>query len=230
MDEGERPRPAPRVIGKVIKSDGADVVPIAEKQPPPRPRVLTAETYDAHAEAKKIREDAMRDAERIRAEAHHIRDEAVAKARDEAKADVQAKWADELARAKIEAGRIIESAQQDVVELSLRIASKIIGREIEREPDTLLQIFAQAAEASRAAKALVFRVNPEDGKQLREKKPRLMELIGRTVDIAVKDDPEVEKGGCIIQTDYGVIDGQLRTQIDMLRTLLTPDIAKKEVK
>jgi type III secretion protein L len=77
---------------------------------------------------------------------------------------------------------------------------------------------------------MVLKVHPEDGKILREKRPRLMELIGRAVDIAIRDDAEVERGGCIIQTEYGTIDGQIRTQFEMLRNVLMPDTAKKENK
>lgn len=229
MAEDER-RPSPRVLGKVIKSDGgADVVPLSEKAAP-RQRVLNAEEYEAHTKAREIVDNALKRAAEIKDEALRFKEEVFAKAREEAKADVQARSAEELVRAKLQAGQILERSERDIVELALKVANKIIGKDLEREPEVLVDICAQVIEAARAAKAMTLKVNPEDGKLLREKRPRLMELIGRTLELSVKDDVDVERGACIVQTDFGVIDGQLKTQFDMLRQLLTPDNAKREVK
>jgi type III secretion protein L len=221
-----------RVVGKVIKGD-ADA-PSSEKPilppPPRRAGVLNAEEFDAHKRARLIVVEAEKRAEEIKAEALRFRDEVFAKAREEAKADVQAWAAEELARAKLQAGQIVASAKDDALELSLKMAAKIIGRDLERDPGLVAEIAATALEAARSAKAMVLKVHPDDGKLLREKRPRLMELIGRAVDLSIRDDPDVEQGGCVIQTEFGVIDGQIRTQFEMLRNVLMPTDAKKEVK
>ncbi len=222
---------APRVIGKVIKGDGdAAVADRPALAPPRRAGVLNAEEYDAHQTAKQIVADAQKKAEEIKAEALRFKEEVFAKARDEAKADVQARQVEEIARAKMQAGQVIEDSEKNVLELALKIAEKIIGKDLERDPDVLIDIVGNAIQNMRSAKAMQLRVHPEDGKILREKRPRLMELIGRTVDLAIRDDSDVERGGCIIQTEFGVIDGQIRTQFEMLRNVLIPDTSKKEVK
>ncbi|MFZ5441663.1 MAG: FliH/SctL family protein [Myxococcota bacterium] len=223
-----------RVIGKVIKSDsGGEAAPLAEKPilpPPRRAGVLNAEEFEAKTTAKQIIADAQAKAEEIKAEALRFKEEVFAKARDEAKADVQARAAEELARAKMQAGQIIADSEQAVLDLALKVAAKIISRDLERDPNVVLEIVASCTEAARSSKAMVLRVHPEDGKLLREKRPRLMELIGRAVDLSIRDDAEVERGGCVIQTEYGTIDGQIRTQFEMLRNVLMPAEQKKEVK
>ena len=241
MDDGPRDerRPptgaAPRVIGKVIKGggDSGEVSPLSEKPmlpPPGRRGVVNAEEYEAKTAGKQIIAEAQLKAEEIKAEALRFKEEVFAKARDEAKADVQARAAEELARAKMQAGQIIADSEKDVLELALKVAAKIISRDLEREPEILLEIVANCTEAARSSKAMILKVHPEDGKVLREKRPRLIELIGRAVDISIRDDSEVERGGCVIQTEYGTIDGQIRTQFEMLRNVLMPPDAKKEVK
>ncbi|MFO0593859.1 MAG: FliH/SctL family protein [Myxococcaceae bacterium] len=236
MDDGER-RPATgnpsRALGKVIKSDGSEGPSLSEKPilpPPRRAGVVNAEEYEAKTAGKQIIAEAQARAEEIKAEALRYKEEVFAKARDEAKADVQARSAEELARAKVQAGQILADSEKDVLELALKIAAKIIGRDIERDPAIVMEIIASCTEAARSSKAMVIKVNPEDGKVLRAKNPRFMELVGRSVDISIRDDAEVERGGCVIRTEYGTIDGQIRTQIDMLRNVLTPTEAKKEVK
>lgn len=197
---------------------------------PRRGGVLNAEEYDAHQAAKQIVADAQKKAEEIKAEALRFKEEVFSKAREEAKADIQARSAEEMARAKIQVGQLIQDAEKEILELAIKVAEKIIGSDLARDPEVLVQICANAIQNTRAQKAMLLRVHPEDGKILREKRPRLMEAIGRTVDIAVRDDADIERGGCIIQTEYGTIDGQIRTQFEMLRNVLVPDTSKKEVK
>ena len=237
MDDGERrsgASNAARVLGKVIKSgDHSDSGALSEKsplRPPPRAGVLNAEEFEAHTTAKQIVAEAQKKAEEIKAEALKFKEEVFAKAREEAKAEMASRATEELARAKMQAGQVLADAEKDVLELSLKIASKIIGRDLERDPEVVLEVCASAIQAARAAKAMVLRVHPDDARLLREKRPRLMELVGRAVDIAVRDDNEIERGGCVIQTEFGVIDGQLKTQFEMLRLLLTPDTGKTEAK
>ncbi|MDP3231799.1 MAG: FliH/SctL family protein [Myxococcales bacterium] len=230
--EDER-RPPSRVLGKVIKSDSGEHGPVTEKPmlpPPRRGGVVNAEEYEAMTTAKEIIAKAQQKAEEIKTEALRFKEEVFSKARDEAKADVQARAAEELARAKMQAGQIVADAEKDVLELALKMSAKIIGRDLERDPEVVLEICATTIEAARGSKAMVLKVHPEDGKVLREKRPRLMELIGRAVDIAIRDDAEIERGGCVIQTEYGVIDGQIRTQFEMLKNVLMPDGQKKESK
>lgn len=244
MDDGPRDerRPsggAPRVIGKVIKGDSGELSPLAPpagggggggSAPPPRRGVVNAEEYEAKTVGKQIIAEAQAKAEEIKAEALRFKEEVFAMARLEAKADVQARQAEELARAKVQAGQIVADSEKEVLELALKVAAKIIGRDLERDPDLVLEIVAGCTEAARSSKAMIIKVNPEDGKLLREKRPRLTELIGRSVDLSIRDDSEVEKGGCIIQTEYGTIDGQIRTQLQMLQNVFLPADAKKEVK
>jgi type III secretion protein L len=211
---------------KVIKSDGGPAEPVAGGL---KPRgVVDKEEFEAHQGAKAIIAKAEADAQNIlaaaRAQEARIYEEARNRAREEARIEVSA----ELLKAKQQAAAILKDAQQEILSLSLEIARKIIGRDLERDPEVMIDICASAIEGVRNAKQLVLRVNPEMGQLLRAKKKALMDLVARSVDVAVKDDPQVERGGCIIQTEFGTIDGQLETQLKMLAQVLLTDDAKKE--
>lgn len=235
MDDGSRDdrRPgspqAPRVIGKVIRSDNAELSASGEKVSR-RGGVVNAEEFEARGAAKQIIEKAREEAASIVAQAQAERDSIYAKAREEAISEAQAHSSEELARARLQVGRMMAAAEPELVQLALKIADKILGRELERTPELVLEIAANAIQATRAAKALILRVHPDDGKLLRAKKPNLLELIGRSVDVAIKDDVDVARGGCMVQTEFGVIDGQIRTQFNMLENVFLPDAAKKEAK
>lgn len=211
---------------KVIKSDGSPAEPVAGGL---KPRgVVDKEEFEAHQGAKAIIAKAESDAQNIlaaaRAQEARIYEESRHRAREEARIEVSA----ELLKAKQQAAAILKDAQQEILSLSLEIARKIIGRDLDRDPDVMIDICATAIEGVRNAKQLVLRVNPEMGQLLRSKKKALMDLVARSVDVAVKDDAQVERGGCIIQTEFGTIDGQLETQLKMLAQVLLTDDAKRE--
>lgn len=228
MDDGAR-----RVIGKVIKSDAPSEG--AERSVGRGGRaILGAEEFEARTSAERIIAEARRTAQEIIDEAEGKarelieaaeaqRAEVFERARLEAVEAVTAKATAELARAKMQAGQIMEQSEAALAALALEVAERIIGRDLERDPELIADICANAIESLRNSRALVLRVNPRDGALLREKKPRLMELVGRAVDIAIKDDPDVGPGGCIVQTEFGTIDGQLRTQFEMLKQAMLPD-------
>lgn len=224
----------PRIIGggnRVIRGGSSAELPPVEKPalgPPPRRGVVSGEDYEAKQTGNKIIEEAKRQADEIRAQAARDRDEVFKKAADEARAEISAQSTEILARAKMQAGQVIKNTEMDIVEMALKIAAKIIGRDLQRDPAVVAEIAATAIETARASKAMVLRVNPKDGALLREQRKKLMELIGRTVELSIRDDADVEPGGCVIQTEFGTIDAQLKTQYTMLQNVLMPDLAKKE--
>lgn len=190
--------------------------------------VLNSEEFEAKSAAQKIIEEAKAQAAEILAQAERDKEDIFAQAQAEGAEAAAAEATGELAKAKMQAGQVLADSEASLVKLALQVAEKIIGEDLKRDPQVVLAICATAIEQVRYAKAMVLRVNPSDGALLREKRPRLMERVARTVDIAIKDDPEVEPGGCILQTEFGTVDAQLKTQFEMLRQVLVPDTAKKE--
>jgi type III secretion protein L len=213
-------------IGKVIKGDGTAEPGLVSERPvlrPPRAGVMNAEVFEARQGAQAILEDAQREKERILAEALRERDELLAKTRDQGRQEGLAQATEIILRAKMQAGELLGTYEKDVVALSLRMAEKIIGRSLEKDPDLMVELCASAIENLRSARAMVLRVHPKTAAVLRAKKPVLMELIGRAVDLAIKEDPEVAPVGCIVQTEFGTVDAQLPTQLEMLQNILLPD-------
>ncbi len=218
-------------IGKVIKGDGTGADVVSTERPlarPARAGVMNAEIFDARQSAQGIVEEANREKERILAEAQREREEVLAKAREQGRQEGLAQSTEVLLRAKMQAGQMLANNERDVIALACKIAEKIIGRDIERQPELLLEMCATAIEQIRNARAMVLRVHPKTAQVLRSRKPELMELIGRAVDLAIREDQEVSSVGCIVQTEFGTVDAQLPTQFEMLQNVLLPDPNKKK--
>jgi len=221
----------PRGPGKIIRGalpgEVSELEALALSRLQQRGSVVRVEELEAHSKAKSIVEGAQQKAQEIIEDAERQRELIFQEAREEAFAEVAAQAATELAKAKMQAGSILAEAEPELIKLACKIAEKMIGRDLEREPAVLLEICANAIENLRTAKAMLLRVHPKDAKLLRERRPELIELIGRSVDIAIRDDVEVQPGGCIVQTEFGVIDAQLETQFEALRTLFEEDASRK---
>jgi type III secretion protein L len=218
-------------IGKVIKGDGSAEAGVSTDRPlarPARAGVMNAEIFDARQSAQGIVEEANKEKERILAEAQREREDVLAKAREQGRQEGLAQATEVLLRAKMQAGQMLANNERDVIALACKIAEKIIGRDIERQPELLLDMCATAIEQIRGARSMVLRVHPKTAQVLRSRKPELMELIGRAVDVAIREDQEVSSVGCIVQTEFGTVDAQLPTQFEMLQNVLAPDPNKKK--
>jgi type III secretion protein L len=195
---------------------------------PARAGVMNAEVFEARQTAQSIIEEANKEKERILAEAQREREDVLAKAREQGRQEGLAQSTEVLLRAKMQAGEMLASNEKDIIALACKIAEKIIGRDIERQPELLIDMCATAIEQIRSARSMILRVHPKTAQVLRARKPELMELIGRAVDLAIREDPDVAPVGCIVQTEFGTVDAQLPTQFEMLQNVLLPPEAKKE--
>lgn len=205
---------------KIIK--GEDFPEMSERPAPRAPRtgVVDGEVFDAHQRAKEILEQAERQATQIRQKAEDQREEVLAAAREAGRQEGLAQATEVILRARQERARIVEAAEPEIIRLALAVAERIVGTAVQLDEDLVLKISAQAIESVRHQRELVLRVNPEDAVLLRNGRKKLMDMLGRTKDIAVREDPEVERGGCVVETENGSVDAQLRTQIQMIEQAL----------
>ena len=179
---------------------------------------------------KNVVVEAKAEAQRIRAEAESeaaaVRDSALASAqelRDAAyREGLEAAFL-ELNTHLLAAGEMRDSAlvkvEQDVLRLAVKIAQKIIGREIESNDDTLAQIIATALNQARRHETLTLRINPAD-LPLVHARQHLLDQITRAPYLDLVADPQVTRGGCIIESDSGTIDAQLETQLRIIERAL----------
>jgi len=192
-------------------------------------KVISGEAYEAKAEAQTILERAQADAERMITDAHEEAERIKAEAYDEAKSTGYdegrqqgiAEFSELVADFARRMRQIEDQAIPQLRDLALKIARKILGRELEFHPDAVIDIVKQAlTEKARLRREVFLRVNPEDLAMIREHKADLVEVLSRCKEIGLREDPDVTRGGCIIETDAGIIDAQLETQLAVFERVL----------
>jgi flagellar assembly protein FliH len=93
-----------------------------------------------------------------------------------------------------------------VLELALDIARQVVAGELAARPERILDVvnlaLKQMAESSREARLLL---NPEDAALVR---PHLDQVLDKNR-LRVVEDPRIVRGGCLIETPQGDLDGTL---------------------
>jgi type III secretion protein L len=107
-----------------------------------------------------------------------------------------------------------------VRQLSLAIAKKIVGKELEFHPDAVVEMAKKHLQSVRQRKEVYLRVSPADVDALREHKRELIDQLGRAKDIEIKADDALTQGSMIIETDAGTIDARLETQLQVIERVL----------
>ena len=219
-------------MGKVIKKgevEHSDITPetgFAEAAPAARrPPIITGSTFEARSEAQQIRERALAEVEELRqqalADAERIREEARAQGFAEGKDEGAAQLSEVVARAIQRFQAIEAQVEPQLRDLAVKIARKILGKELEFHPETVVDIVKQAlSEKARQRREIFLRVHPEDLQIMRERKGELLEVLSRAKEIGIREDPDVSRHGVIIETDAGIIDAQLETQLAVFERVL----------
>ncbi len=198
-------------MSKVIKSGSGGQV---------RRHIVDADVYDAKLEAERLVADARAQAERelaaAREEAERIRRQAEAEGRERGLAAVS----ELLVGARAAAGRARADAEAELRALAVRIAEKILGRELARDGNAVVDVAAEALRHAGEPRELVVRCAPEDLAALERGKPRLHERCRAAQAVRFVADERVARGGCIVETELGIVDARLSTQLEAIERAL----------
>jgi flagellar assembly protein FliH len=134
-----------------------------------------------------------------------------AKIREQTAAELQA-GLERLANAAAEvlaAGpRIRREAERSLVQLSIAIARRILHRELSIDPDALAGVIRVALERLDRQDTVRIRIRPEDAGPLR----RILEAKSYS-DAPIVPDASLHSGSVLIETNAGVLDASLDTQL-----------------
>lgn len=109
-----------------------------------------------------------------------------------------------------------------LAELAVVIAARIIARELESDPETVLGIARQAvAEVTHASEARI-KVNPFDSEVISAHRATLLAASGGLRNIEIVEDPAI-LGGCIVETDGGSIDSRIESMLERAKRGLRGD-------
>ena len=114
--------------------------------------------------------------------------------------------------------------EPELVRLSIAIAEKIIQRELDTQPDTVLHLLRTALTRIRDREHLRISVNPRDFDQVKQAREDLLSAVDGLRKLEIVEDRRVGPGGSLIESPSGTLDARINTQLDQISQALTEAI------
>lgn len=200
---------------KILKADS-----VSDKVVVSSPKVLKREVYEATREASDVVALAQEKARQIIEEALREQDSIRERARQEGNAQGLAEWNRVLTEANQRADELTNSWEETMLRLSVRVAEKIIGEQLRVHPETIVEIIREVIKNIRPGKRLTIQVNQADAQQARARIDRIKDGLSTSSEIEIVASGSVSPGGCLIESELGIIDARLETQLKCLEEAL----------
>lgn len=175
----------------------------------PNKKIIPAEELSTALEAAEVLEHAKADAEKyhlkVAADCEEIKENAF----KEGYSEGFKQWAEHLVSLEEEIGKAHKNLEQLVLPVALKAAQKIIGREIELSPDAIVDIIIASTRAVAQHKKVVIFVNKNDWERVEQNKARIKELFEDLQSLSIRPRDDIEPGGCVIETEIGIINAQM---------------------
>ena len=118
-----------------------------------------------------------------------------------------------LQRAQDKRTEILEETEQEIINLVLLIARKVIKVISENQRNVIISNVVQALRKVKGRGNIIIRVNIADLKLSTEHIKDFINMVEGVKSIQVLEDSTVDEGGCIIETDFGEIDARIASQL-----------------
>ena len=161
---------------------------------------------DAHAEEQTIKDSARLDG----FTAGH--DEGFAKGRDEVERLI-ARMHTILESVMQRREEILSETEQQIVELVVLMTRKVVKVISDNQKSVINNNVLAALKKVKGRGSVTLRVNLEDLKLTTQNTDEFIKRCENIQGITIMEDSTVEKGGCIVETDFGSIDARISSQL-----------------
>lgn len=108
---------------------------------------------------------------------------------------------------------IIEESETQIVQLVLQISQKVVKVISDNQKNVVMNNVIQALRKLRSKSDVVIRVNLQDVGIVGDRAQELMESLEKVGKVTVMEDATVDPGGAVIETDFGLIDARISSQL-----------------
>ena len=119
-----------------------------------------------------------------------------------------------------ELARYHDSLERNAVTLALAIAERLVKREIRRDDEVVLRQIHEAMRRIIGVDRIKIRINPADEEIVRQSRVSLVGASDSVHELAIEADENIERGGCILESDSGNVDALIATQIEKIEAAL----------
>jgi len=105
-----------------------------------------------------------------------------------------------------------KEVQKNILPLALKAARKLVGEELKLHPDRIVDIVLTSLKPVTQHRKIVIYVNKADLQMLEDHKSRIKKIFEHLESLSIQERNDIEPGGCMIETEVGIINAQLENQ------------------
>ena len=125
---------------------------------------------------------------------------------------------------------ILADTESQIVELVILMARKVIKILSENQKNVVMANTMAALKKVKTRGEVTLRVNLEDVKLTTANAQEFINHVENVQGITVLEDSTVERGGCIVETDFGAIDARISSQLQELENKILEVSPVKNIK
>lgn len=102
------------------------------------------------------------------------------------------------------------------VRLSAAIAAKILRRELDLHPENVIDMLGETLRLAAGSTNIFLRLHPDDVQLMGDHPEELTRSMSGCAETAIVPDESISRGGCVIESQHGVIDARIDTQLERI--------------
>lgn len=178
----------------------------------PETKVLPSETFSTLLSAeevlKKAKEDALHYRSEVVAEIEALKE----KAQKEGFEQGFSQWVKAIADLEEEIIKNRKETEKAIVPIALKAAKKIVGEQLKVSEDAIIDIISNSLKAVAQHKKITIWVNPKELEIVQSHKDKIKKQFENLEVLSIRPRNDITEGGCLIETEVGIINAQLENQ------------------
>jgi len=177
-----------------------------------RKKILPKNEVSALLDAKEVLAKAEEDAKQFTEETHKACEKLRKEAEEEGFQEGLSKFNEHIVLFEQQLKKIHHDTLQAILPLALKAAKRVVGKELELHPDTIVDIVLQALAPTTQSHKIKIYVHKEEKERLEKERPRIKEIFEHLQTLSILEREDISPGGCIIETESGIINATIENQ------------------
>ncbi|MFW6437600.1 MAG: FliH/SctL family protein [Armatimonadota bacterium] len=124
---------------------------------------------------------------------------------------------------------LLTELQPYVVRIAVEVARRIVQRELRTDPGMVSRTVRSALEQVAMASETRVRVHPLDAQVLQSTIRDIVQAPDEAAALQIVPDGSIERGGCVVESDRGIVDARLQTQFEEVQARLLDGLSSSRM-
>jgi type III secretion protein L len=186
----------------------------------PNTKVLPAEEISTLLDSMELVETVKKDADDYRKQVARECESIKEQAEIEGFQAGYEKWTEMVLCLEKEIEKVREELQKVVMPVAIKAAKKIVTTELSTKPEVVLDIVSSTLRTVAQHKRITLYVSKQDLELIEKSKSKLKSIFDELESLSIRERDDIEQGGCIVETEGGIINARLKDRWKTLEAAL----------